>query len=635
MIAYDDLLISFTRTTSTDYQATVQQRELLVEGGPFPKPERFSAARIEEIRQEYIAEIEKCQVLALMNLPYPPQDARKLLALGFRVGEVLPEQTRRSLLRALDRARKRRYKLRIVLEVHPDALELFTIPWELIALPHDRQDLREQASASQPDVAHKSYEGDFLLLDADVALVRQVQGVGEALPLELGRPLRLQAFVAQPAGGEPINMQLVEQAIQQVSGGISEAMYTGPGTLLAMQDRLRQYTPQIVHILCHGYQNDSGEVVRHDLLFTHTDGYIQRVSVFDLAPTLTLAGDLQLIVLHACHSASASSSTESANAEDGAANRPRRVSESIALGLLRKGVRAVVAFQGEVGQAPAAAFVHVLYAQLAAGQSIDQAVANGRIAMQAASGMVEWSLPVVYRGHEQPEPSTVLTRLSDRVETGIRHPGVQRTVRAGMVALVLLLVLAGIMRWVMLPAAPVPQASFLPPMTVWVSMGVLSPAIIAAAQRGVRKHTRLDASMRQKALLSQWAGAYLGYATWSTICLGIGAVLVILDLAGLTATVSFQIGFLVAAVLSSWLIAYMSARIQVKSALAIAPYNPELFDLRSQWVLFVAALLLLVLPYSLFWSDGVALAWIMRPVSGAFILAIMLLTITHWMGEDL
>ncbi len=53
-----------------------------------------------------------------------------------------------------------------------------------------------------------------------------------------------------------------------------EHWYDGRDTLDALQERLRMANPQIVHLLCHGEQCDTGQgLPRYDLLLTHADGY--------------------------------------------------------------------------------------------------------------------------------------------------------------------------------------------------------------------------------------------------------------------------------------------------------------------------------------------------------------------------
>ncbi|KPV48307.1 hypothetical protein SE17_38765 [Kouleothrix aurantiaca] len=88
--------------------------------------------------------------------------------------------------------------------------------------------------------------------------------------------------------------------------------------------------------------------------------------------------------MQTCHSGTLSASP------DGAAS-------SIALALLRYGMPAVVAMQGEVGQAAAHEFARMCLAALAGGSTIAQAVAAGRSAAHAA-GHAGWMLPVLYTG---------------------------------------------------------------------------------------------------------------------------------------------------------------------------------------------------------------------------------------------
>jgi hypothetical protein len=114
-----------------------------------------------------------------------------------------------------------------------------------------------------------------------------------------------------------------------------------------------------------------------------------------LARVLTVAPELQLVVLQACYAGATAVST----ADQG--EHSRQVAESIALALVRSGVPAVIAMQGEVTQQAAAAFVRTCYASLARGERLDQAVAVGRIAMRAAGAVVDWSLPVIYQGSQQ------------------------------------------------------------------------------------------------------------------------------------------------------------------------------------------------------------------------------------------
>jgi hypothetical protein len=332
-------------------------------------------ASIQELRRHYERQLQLMRELAIAGMPTPPLNERPLLDLGRRVAEMLPVPVRQAIVTSVRRARQWRRSLRLVLEIAGDAPELLCIPWELMALPLDWGD----------------GESSFLFLGADATLVRQLRGVGLHMPLELRRPLRLQAFAAAPRDVRPIDIVATREAVA-LGRPPGEHWYDGHDTLDALQERLRMANPQIVHLLCHGEQCDTGqELPRYDLLLTHADGYMHRTTATDLARVLSLAQDLQLVLLQACH-------TGAITVSAGAWAQGHAATASVALALIRAGVPLVVAMQGEVAQPTANAFVRACYATLAQGSCLGRAVAVGRVAMRAAGGVVDWSLPVIYQG---------------------------------------------------------------------------------------------------------------------------------------------------------------------------------------------------------------------------------------------
>jgi hypothetical protein len=357
-------------------------------------PGGVSAAAIQELRRHYQQQAQLSRRLAVAGMPAPPPDERRLLDLGRRVAELLPAAVCQAIVAAVRRARQWRRSLRLILEIAGDASELLCIPWELMALP----------------LGWGDGEASFLLLNADVTLVRQLHGVGLHMPLELNRPLRLQAFAAAPRDVQPIDVGATVAAIRQArpSSDLLQHWYDGRDTLDALQQRLRTANPQVVHLLCHAERCDTGHSLpRYDLLFTHADGYTDRVSATDLARVLTLARDLQLVLLQACHAGAVS-------AEDG--GHGRAATASIALALIRAGVPLVIAMQGEVAQLAAEAFVYACYTTLARGGCLGRAVAAGRIAMRATGAVVDWSLPVIYQGSNRMGKQAWLARLSSGFE---------------------------------------------------------------------------------------------------------------------------------------------------------------------------------------------------------------------------
>jgi hypothetical protein len=389
-----------------------------------------------------------------------------------------------------------------------------------------------------------------------------------------------------------------------------------------LQEHLRLASPQVVHFLCHGEQSDTGRgLPRSDLLFTHRDGYTQRVNTFNLAPALTLAPDLQCIVLQACHAGT----TALAGASDlDRATNERRASESIALALVRQGTPAVVAMQGAIGQVAAGVFAQAYYAALQEGRSVEQAIAVGRIATWTEGGVVDWSLPVIYQGSGQPEPDVWYARLADRVDSWFYAPSTSRSLRGAVVALALTMLTVGLLRWLLLPPAGRPTVEVLRgPLLLWAGVGLIGPAFIAAAHRGGRDRPDLDASVRAAARRARWLGAYLGFVVGGITGLGLLAALWV---AGVVAVIPSPGPLLLfAAVLFGALfMSYVVTRSQVRAATALAPFEPALFDGRTLAIVLFAMLLLLAAPFGLL--PDMPFAFLLDPPTGALTMATALMT---------
>ena len=393
--------IVISRSTDDDrqFQVSLEQRGATLARGLLRQQQTISADCLQELRQSYERQIRVLHELSAAGVPVPPPDESRLLILGRRIADLLPGIVRQEIVTAVRRARQGRRALRLALEVTTDAREWLSVPWELMALP---------LGWGPRDGAGQD---DFLFLNADVALVRQVRGVGLNMPLALSRPLRIQAFAAAPLYAQSIDLSTTYQTIEQVrpAADAPRHWYDGHDTLSVLQERLSETHPQVVHLVCHGERSDTGRGrPRYDLLFTHLEGYAHRVGATDLARALTLAPDLQLVVLQACHSGATVLSS-------GGGVHDRHLVESIALTLVRSGVPTVIAMQGEVGQGAAAAFARACYIALAQGRDLDRAVAAGRIAMRSAGGVVDWSLPVVYQGSGPMEQDSWYIRLANRL----------------------------------------------------------------------------------------------------------------------------------------------------------------------------------------------------------------------------
>ncbi|PDV97045.1 CHAT domain-containing protein [Candidatus Chloroploca asiatica] len=477
-----------------------------------------------------------------------------LLLLGRRVSQVLPKAVHQDIFAAWQCAQSQGHQLNILFETTPETIGLLAVPWELMVLP-----LVDQCSDA------------FLLRDARVNLVRQVRGWGSEKIPQLQLPLGVQVFAAMPETGQTLESIAIRQAFEQVlaSDRAEDWLYEGPNTLGVLQERLLTRAPQILYLFCHGEESITSRGHRHDLIFTHQDGFIQRVSAFELAPVLSLLPDLQVVVLMACHSGTIPSAIRPEFYNERVEGE-RRTVENIALALIRQGIPSVVTMQGRITQAAVETFIQVFHAELARGNGLGKAITASRIAMYNVSGAIDWSLPMVYQGSSLPlelEVATWYTHLADHVEAWMREPVAVRTLRGMLIAWGFLLLSIGLIRLLINPAnIRLDHDALHAPLTAWFGVGLLGPGIIALAQRSVRTRPDLAPNIRHAALYAQWVGAYLGYALGSLLGLFFWSSLWSLDVFTFLPT-ALAHGLFMAVILVSLGFSYISSRVQWRSAL--------------------------------------------------------------------
>jgi tetratricopeptide (TPR) repeat protein len=139
----------------------------------------------------------------------------------------------------------------------------------------------------------------------------------------------------------------------------------------------------ILHFMGHGkFDSESSEGV---LLFERHDGTDQAFDGRRLAQLLHDCESLRLVVLNACHTADAVG-PQGPNPFAGAASA-----------LVMAGVPAVVAMSGPVPDLAAVAFSRTFYERLAAGDAIEEAMTEGRLAIQRAEpGDGAWAVPALF-----------------------------------------------------------------------------------------------------------------------------------------------------------------------------------------------------------------------------------------------
>jgi len=329
-------------------------------------------------------------------------DLPQLIALGEELAALLfPPRARLFLTRS--RARLDDDEgLRIRLKMHTYALA--DLPWEYVYIP---------PPDTPPD--QKSLDG-FLVLDRRVSLVRYEvmgQSPGSLDPVG-GGPLRLVALLAAPEGSTYAELDLgaeqrsIERALSDVPD--IRAEFHADATVETLEDALAREA-HVFHFAGHGeFQGDMGTA------FGSLEGEGALVLLDEdrgpfLFPAEKLAQNLRgrgvrLALLGACEGGR----RDQVNAWTG-----------VVPALIRAGIPAVVGMQYTIRDKNAVAFSRRFYRALAAGQTVDAAVTDGRLAIFNRAGRNErdWGVPVLYM----------------RADEGVLFPGVSTEAEgAGAVA---------------------------------------------------------------------------------------------------------------------------------------------------------------------------------------------------------
>jgi hypothetical protein len=197
--------------------------------------------------------------------------------------------------------------------------------------------------------------------------------------------VRYLAVGASPTNLDPLNLKEEEdrlKKLQQSSSGV-EVKFLPHTSAGAVREALSKDTFHVLHFMGHGaFDHASGEGM---LAFEAPDGSSDLVSGRAFATKLRDLRNLGVVVLNACETARARN--------QGGANPFRGVATALVLG----GVPAVVAMQRPISDLAAIGFSTAFYRNLVEGDSIDEALTEGRQAIHSARpDEYEWATPVLF-----------------------------------------------------------------------------------------------------------------------------------------------------------------------------------------------------------------------------------------------
>lgn len=254
-----------------------------------------------------------------------------------------------------------RIQIRLALD-DPDLLRIHHIPWELL---------------------YSDQVGRYLALDRRFSIVRRLEVAQPERPIAYTPPLRILCVASQPRGYEGLKIEAELAWIEKAWSRpwrpvkIHSLRHT---TLSALHAKLEERTVHLIHFLGHGeYDPATGDGL---LLFEDDQGNPRRVTGEELAEQVADRKGLRGVFLNACWTAKA--------------GRENPFS-GVATALVRAGVPAVLGMQFEISDPAARVFSRAVYRRLAAGDSVDAAVVDGRLAIRREVPQTfEWATPALF-----------------------------------------------------------------------------------------------------------------------------------------------------------------------------------------------------------------------------------------------
>ena len=229
-------------------------------------------------------------------------------------------------------------------------------------------------------------QDQFVALNPRSPVVRYIKGAARKTPLKGEHPLRILVVIASPKDVPPLDTQAekdrINAALKPLSskGLVDVTFIEGPDTWERLMDALLPNQTHILHFIGHGaFDEKNREGV---LLMEDEDGLTAKIESERFSVLVLGKSRLRLVVLNSCL---------------GTQGDEGQPFSSMAAGLVRSGVPAVIAMQFEISDRAAREIAETFYTSLALNMPVDAAITEARRKIFLSDrDSLEWATPILY-----------------------------------------------------------------------------------------------------------------------------------------------------------------------------------------------------------------------------------------------
>ncbi len=227
---------------------------------------------------------------------------------------------------------------------------------------------------------------DFMALNPRSPVVRYIEGAASCSLVKVEYPLRLLIVIAKPSDEVPLDTDAEKESITAAlkpltdQGVVHLTFIEGNNTWKKLMDALLPNRTHILHFIGHGtFDEKNNEGV---LIMADEDGKTELVDSERLRVLVQGRSRLALIVLNSCL---------------GTLGGDAQPFSSVAAGLVKSGIPAVIAMQFEISDEAAREISETFYTSLSLNMPVDAALTEARRRIFLSNrNSLEWATPILY-----------------------------------------------------------------------------------------------------------------------------------------------------------------------------------------------------------------------------------------------